>query len=97
MAWLLMQSVRSKRERRRLGVTDQGQSEKTRLSPDLKLSFGRLTGSRQHLSSHMLTVMRQIARSQGFRHLIAPIRFSLKSRYPYDSNGAHSLHNPIPR
>jgi hypothetical protein len=36
----------------------------------------------QHLSSQMLTVMRQIARSQGFSHLVAPVRPSLKSRYP---------------
>ena len=36
----------------------------------------------QHLSSQMLTVMRQIARSQGFGHLIVPVRPSLKSRYP---------------
>ncbi|HLO34288.1 MAG TPA: hypothetical protein VK249_34400 [Anaerolineales bacterium] len=36
----------------------------------------------QHLSSQMISVMRQIALSQGFRHLIAPVRPSLKSRYP---------------
>jgi hypothetical protein len=36
----------------------------------------------QQLSSHLLTVMRQIARTQGFSHLIAPVRPSLKSRYP---------------
>jgi GNAT superfamily N-acetyltransferase len=36
----------------------------------------------QHLSSQMLAVMRQMARSQGFNHLIAPVRPSLKSRYP---------------
>jgi len=36
----------------------------------------------QHLSSRMIGVMRQIALSQGFRHLIAPVRPSLKSRYP---------------
>ena len=30
----------------------------------------------------MIGVMRQIALSQGFRHLIAPVRPSLKSRYP---------------
>ena len=36
----------------------------------------------QHLSSHMLAVMRQIALAQGFTHLIAPVRPSLKSRYP---------------
>jgi len=36
----------------------------------------------QHLSSRMIGVMRQIALSQGFTHLIAPVRPSLKSRYP---------------
>jgi hypothetical protein len=36
----------------------------------------------QHLSSEMIAVMRQIALSQGFRYLIAPVRPSLKSRYP---------------
>jgi hypothetical protein len=36
----------------------------------------------QHLSSQMIAVMRQIALSQGFSHLIAPVRPSLKSRYP---------------
>ena len=36
----------------------------------------------QHLSSRMIEVMRQIALSRGFRHLIAPVRPSLKSRYP---------------
>jgi hypothetical protein len=36
----------------------------------------------QHLSSQMIAVMRQIALSQGFTHLIAPVRPSLKSRYP---------------
>ena len=35
MACLPMKLLRSKRERRRLGVTDQGQAEETRLSPDL--------------------------------------------------------------
>jgi GNAT superfamily N-acetyltransferase len=35
-----------------------------------------------HLSSQMLTTMCQIARSQGFSYLIAPVRPSLKSRYP---------------
>jgi hypothetical protein len=37
----------------------------------------------QHLSSRMIGVMREIALSQGFRHLIAPVRPSLKSRYPF--------------
>ncbi len=36
----------------------------------------------QHLSSQMLAAMRKIARSQGFSHLVAPVRPSLKSRYP---------------
>lgn len=36
----------------------------------------------QHLSSRMIGVMRQIAQWQGFTHLIAPVRPSLKSRYP---------------
>ena len=36
----------------------------------------------QGLSSRMILVMRQITLSQGFRHLIAPVRPSLKSRYP---------------
>jgi hypothetical protein len=36
----------------------------------------------QHLSSRMISVMRQIALSQGFSHLVAPVRPSLKSRYP---------------
>lgn len=36
----------------------------------------------QRLSSRMIAVMRQIALSQGFSHLIAPVRPSLKSRYP---------------
>jgi hypothetical protein len=36
----------------------------------------------QHLSSQMISVMRQIALSQGFVHLVAPVRPSLKSRYP---------------
>lgn len=35
-----------------------------------------------NVSSEMLKTMRAIARSQGFRHLIAPVRPSLKSRYP---------------
>jgi GNAT superfamily N-acetyltransferase len=35
-----------------------------------------------HVSSQMLAAMRQTARSQGFRHLVAPVRPSLKSRYP---------------
>jgi GNAT superfamily N-acetyltransferase len=37
----------------------------------------------QHLSSQMLATMRQIAHSQGFSHLVAPVRPSLKSRYPW--------------
>lgn len=36
----------------------------------------------KHLSSQMIAVMRQIALSRGFTHLIAPVRPSLKSRYP---------------
>ena len=36
----------------------------------------------QHLSGRMLASMRQIARSHDFPHLIAPVRPSLKSRYP---------------
>jgi hypothetical protein len=36
----------------------------------------------QDLSSQMLAIMRQIARSQGFSHLVAPVRPSMKSRYP---------------
>jgi len=35
-----------------------------------------------HLSAHMLALMRQIARAQGFDHLVAPVRPSWKSRYP---------------
>jgi hypothetical protein len=35
----------------------------------------------QHLSAQMLAAMREIARSQGFQTLIAPVRPSLKSRY----------------
>jgi hypothetical protein len=35
-----------------------------------------------HLSAHMLAVMHQMARSQGFSYLVAPVRPSLKSRYP---------------
>ena len=35
-----------------------------------------------HLSAHMLAVLRQMAHAQGFNHLIAPVRPSLKSRYP---------------
>ena len=34
------------------------------------------------LSSSMLAAMRQIGREQGFRHLIAPVRPSMKSHYP---------------
>ena len=46
--------------------------------------YVELAGSHrgQHLSSQMIAVMRQIALSQGFSHLIAPVRPSLKSRYP---------------
>lgn len=36
----------------------------------------------RHLSSRMLAAMKDIARAQGFLHLIAPVRPSLKSRYP---------------
>lgn len=36
----------------------------------------------QRLSSRMIAEMRQIALAQGFSHLIAPVRPSLKSRYP---------------
>jgi hypothetical protein len=36
----------------------------------------------QHLSSQTLAAMRQIASSQGYSHLVAPVRPSLKSRYP---------------
>jgi hypothetical protein len=36
----------------------------------------------KHLSSQMIAAMRQIALAQGFTHLIAPVRPSLKSRYP---------------
>lgn len=36
----------------------------------------------QNLSSKMLATMRQLAHSQGFNHLVAPVRPSLKSRYP---------------
>lgn len=36
----------------------------------------------QDLSSRALAAMRDIARSQGFGHLIAPVRPSSKSRYP---------------
>jgi hypothetical protein len=35
-----------------------------------------------HLSAHMLAVMHQMARSQGFNYLVAPVHPSLKSRYP---------------
>jgi GNAT superfamily N-acetyltransferase len=34
------------------------------------------------LSSRVLSAMRQIGREQGFSHLIAPVRPSLKHRYP---------------
>jgi hypothetical protein len=36
----------------------------------------------RHVSSQTLAAMRQIAYVQGFSHLIAPVRPSLKSRYP---------------
>lgn len=36
----------------------------------------------QHVSSQVLAEMRQIARSQGFSYLVAPVRPSLKNRYP---------------
>lgn len=36
----------------------------------------------RHLSGQMLAAMREIARAQGFPYLIAPLRPSLKSRYP---------------
>jgi hypothetical protein len=36
----------------------------------------------RHLSGQMLATMRQIAQSQGFSQLIAPVRPSMKSHYP---------------
>ncbi len=36
----------------------------------------------RHLSGQMLAIMRQIAHTQGFNQLIAPVRPSLKSLYP---------------
>jgi len=36
----------------------------------------------RHLSGEMLAIMRKIAHSQGFSQLIAPVRPSMKSRYP---------------
>jgi GNAT superfamily N-acetyltransferase len=41
------------------------------------------------LSSSVLAAMRQIGREQGFGHLIAPVRPSLKSRYPLIAMGEY--------
>jgi GNAT superfamily N-acetyltransferase len=41
------------------------------------------------LSARVLAAMRQIGRQQGFSHLIAPVRPSLKSRYPLIAMGEY--------
>ncbi len=39
----------------------------------------------QRLSAKMVEAMREIAKSRGFKHLVAPVRPSQKSKYPLTS------------
>ena len=63
------------------GFADQAAGRTPKLVSALYIEIAK-THRSQHLSAQMLAAMGDIARLQGFRHLIAPIRPSLKSRYP---------------
>ena len=63
------------------GFADQAAGRKSTVMSALYIEIAE-THRGRNLSAQMLATMREIARSQGFAHLIAPIRPSLKSRYP---------------
>lgn len=63
------------------GFSDQTAGHTPRLVSALYIEVAE-THRGQGLSGRMLATMKEIASAQGFRQLIAPVRPSMKSRYP---------------